>query len=420
MKKQPWTKFNAKGVGGWVAVLLASTCLISAQDAESKIETSWTDKLPDFIKDGKPILDIRVRYEYADNAVLHRSHAFTERLRLGYETAPYYGFFLGADFEDIRVIGSKRNANFAGLNGEPTKTVVADPEATELNQGFIGFSMWDTVAKLGRQRITLDNHRFIGNVVWRQNEQTYDGFSIKNSSIKDVELFYAYLSNVNRIFGDDHPAGDFNSDSHIMHASYSGLPWGKLTAYAYLLEFDNSQVNSCNTFGGSFVGSQKLNDDWKVNYHAEFAHQTDAGGSPLSYDANYVHLNLGANYKIFNFGGGYELLGSDGGVASLRTPLSTAHAFNGWADLFLTTPAAGLQDFYVSAGAKLPYDIPMKVIFHHFKSDTGNIELGNEINAIATKKFNDRWSALAKFAYYMGDNGIPDTQRFWLQAEYSF
>ena len=42
------------------------------------------------------------------------------------------------------------------------------------------------------------------------------------------------------------------------------------------------------------------------------------------------------------------MLGSDGGVAAFQTPLATLHAFNGWADLFLTTPARGLRAWWAS------------------------------------------------------------------------
>ena len=41
---------------------------------------------------------------------------------------------------------------------------------------------------------------------------------------------------------------------------------------------------------------------------------------------------------------GYELLGSDGVTVAFSTPLATLHAFEGWADKFLATPAAGITD----------------------------------------------------------------------------
>ena len=40
---------------------------------------------------------------------------------------------------------------------------------------------------------------------------------------------------------------------------------------------------------------------------------------------------------------GFERLEGNGTVA-LQTPLATLHAFNGWADKFLSTPANGLRD----------------------------------------------------------------------------
>ena len=55
--------------------------------------------------------------------------------------------------------------------------MVADPKGTELNQGYVQYKGIDNVGlKLGRQRINLDNQRFIGGVGWRQQEQTFDAF----------------------------------------------------------------------------------------------------------------------------------------------------------------------------------------------------------------------------------------------------
>jgi hypothetical protein len=64
------------------------------------------------------------------------------------------------------------------------RDVVADPEGTEVNQVWVGYEKYDTNVKFGRQTFTLDNHRFIGNVIWRQNEQTYDAVSLVNNSIE--------------------------------------------------------------------------------------------------------------------------------------------------------------------------------------------------------------------------------------------
>lgn len=390
----------------------------AAEPASAK--ERWLEKLPDPIKDGKLIFNARVRYEYADQRGFKQSHAFTERIRLGYQTAEWHGFSALADFEDIRVIGSKRNANFAGLNGEPFRTVVADPEATELNRGWIGYSRWNNTLRYGRQRIKLDNDRFIGNVGWRQNEQTFDGVTFRNTCVTNLTLFYSYVQNVNRIFGDDHPAGDFDSNSHLVHASYSGIPFGTLTAYAYILDFNNAPAASCDTLGGSFVGAWKISDEAKLDYRAEYAHQTEGGNNPTDYDTSYCHFMLGGSYDRFNLGAGYEVLGSSGGAVGFQTPLATGHAFNGWADAFLATPGVGLEDLYFSAGVKLPYEIPLKAIYHYYSAASGGGELGNEINVIATRKFTKRLSALAKFAHYSGDGGFATRDKFWFQVDYNF
>jgi len=52
---------------------------------------------------------------------------------------------------------------------------------------------------------------------------------------------------------------------------------------------------------------------------------------------------------------GYEVLEGNGAIG-FATPLATLHAFNGWADMFLTTPANGLKDLYFRASYALPAD----------------------------------------------------------------
>lgn len=388
--------------------------------AEPTTPSSKLDEvLPGMIRDGKFILDVRVRYEHADQIGQRPSHAFTERIRLGYETGDYLGFKVGADFEDIRQIGSDNNANLAGTTRQPLRRVVPDPAGTELNQAWLSFSKWNTTLKGGRQRIKLDDDRFIGNVGWRQNEQTFDAVGIRNTSIENLDLYYAYIGHVNRIFGDSHPLGDWNSDSHIVHASYKFNDLFKLTGYYYSLDFSNAAASSSVTWGGFLEGSHAFNDDWKANYHAEIAYQEDGAGNPASYAEIYQRYIAGLNYKRVGFGLGLESLGGNG-AGSFQFPLSTAHAFNGWADHFLTTPANGLEDYYAYLTVKLPYDMPFQARFHHFKSEFGNTEFGNEIDFQVTKKFGKGFMALGKLAQYFGDGPFASRLNVWFEINYTF
>jgi hypothetical protein len=51
--------------------------------------------------------------------------------------------------------------------------VVADPAFLAINRfALLNNSLANTTLTLGRQRIVLDDARFVGNGGWRQNEQT--------------------------------------------------------------------------------------------------------------------------------------------------------------------------------------------------------------------------------------------------------
>lgn len=152
------------------------------------------------ITGGKVSANLQYRYENVnqDNA-LKTANASTARLRLGYETAEFMGF--GAFVEMEHITGN--SAYNSTTNGKTQYSIVADPEVTEINQAYISYSgVPQTKLKLGRQVIIYDNHRWIGNVVWRQNWQTYDGYTAVNQTLPDTTISAAYVTNVNRVFSD--------------------------------------------------------------------------------------------------------------------------------------------------------------------------------------------------------------------------
>jgi hypothetical protein len=411
---------------------------------ESEFQKFLYSKVPDALMKGKFNLNVRARYEYVSEpngvpAITEESHAPTIRTRFGYTTAPLYGFQGMIEAENISVIGNDDNFNAAGSNRTPNKSVVADPETTEINQAWLSYTCTNamTTAKIGRQRIALDNHRYIGDVGWRQNMQTFDAGTIEGKPIpglRDLSFLYGYISEVNRPFGDvdNLPAAnrDFESDSHILNVSYSGLPFGRFVGYAYLLDLENPAgfANSCQTYGGYFAGSAPVSDLVSLGYRAEFAYQTDYADNPQDYGAEYVNLELSASIKPVSFGAGYEILGTDSndgvGPSSVgfKTPLSTLHAFNGWADVFLATPAKGLRDAYGFAQVTLPWDVPVRAVYHKFDADSGGADLGHEIDLMASKKFGKNWTALVKYAYYDGKDApaAMDVQKFWAQIEFNY
>src|SRR3546814_12894255 len=90
------------------------------------------------------------------------------------------------------------------------------------------------------------------------------------------------------------------------------------------------------------------------------------------------------DWQTFSLNGNYEVLGSDAGVFAFQKPLATLHKFQGWADLFLTTPSAGGRDLNFTLTKKFPAipDLPALSetnAYHKFESDIGDIDNGTKI-----------------------------------------
>lgn len=379
------------------------------------------DSLKQAFLDGDPYINMRYRYEFVDqDGLSEQAHASTLRTQLGYKSGDFHGFSAGIEFENVAPIASD-NYNDT-TNGQTNYPVVVDVESTEVNQAFLQYDgLEDTRIKLGRQRFTLDDHRFIGSVAWRQNDQTFDAVTITNKSIEDTTLTYGYINNVNRIFSDDSPNGNWESNSHVVHAAYNGLSFGKLTAYGYFLDFEqDAPAASSQTYGLHFNSKELFAyNDVKFGLHAEYARQSEHGDNPLDFDVNYFHAAPSVSWKGLTATLGYEVLGSDDGTVGFATPLATLHKFNGFADKFLNTPAAGLEDVYVQLKYKFPKDASSELLqglfvlgaYHDFSSDEGSIDYGTEFNFHIQKPINDNYYVQARFADYNADNFATDTQK---------
>jgi hypothetical protein len=373
--------------------------------------------LAEAIAGGKAGLDMRFRLESVEqDNPLEEATASTVRTALGYTTAAYHGFSGYVEFEDVSVPGD--DDYNSTVNGNVQFSVIADPEVTELNEIYLGYKGEDFVVKSGRQSLILDNARFIGNVGWRQNEQTYDmPVSIVSTAVENLKLTYGYMTAVQRVFGDASLVGEFNMSNHILNAAYSAEAF-KLTAYAYQLEFDNEPVQSLlsqQTLGGSFSGNSG-----NFSYYLEYATQSDyADGAPVI-DADYTLIELGYKLGPVGLKAAQEILGGDG-IYGFSTPLATLHAFNGWADMFLTTPPAGLVDMYVDAGATVA-GLNLKAVYHDFSSDTGSVDFGTEIDFLLSKKFSPVYSGGIKFASFSSDSAplYVDTDKIWLYFQANF
>jgi hypothetical protein len=104
-----------------------------------------------------------------------------------------------------------------------------------------------------------------------------------------------------------------------------------------------------------------------------------------------------------------------------KTPLATLHAWNGWADLFLATPAAGLVDTYAKATAALPQAVTLTAFHHWFQSDAGSTDFGTEFDVMLTRKFGKFLTGTLKFADFRRDAAaFPHVRKIWIQMDFAY
>ena len=368
---------------------------------------------------GKVILEQRLRYEGVDQAGFARdADALTLRTRLGYETPAWNGFKALIEGENVLALSDRYNSTTNGKTGYPT---VADPEATELNRLQVSWSGAKAGVTVGRQRIVLGGARFVGNVGFRQNEQTFDAVRLDLKPAKGVTVTYAYVDKVRRVFGPDSAQGEWKSDSHLMQAE-AATPVGQATAYAQLLDFANAAAQSSATYGVRLAGSRPVRDGWAVTYEAEYARQSDYGHNPANFDLDYVAAGLGAKKGQSSVSIGYERLDGDG-RQGFQTPLATLHAYQGWADVFLTTPRNGVRDLNLRAGTSVKLAngkaIRLQIAAHDFEAANGGQDYGSELDVLAAYPLTKRLNLEAKVARFDGSSpAFADRTKVWVTLEF--
>lgn len=389
------------------------------------------DSPSNLITGGKIFGELRYRYEWVEQAGLPRTAtADTVRANLGFETGSYKDFKALVEGQSVLHIG---DTDFNDTtNGKVTYPVIADPDSNELQQAWI---MWSgipkTSLKVGRQHIILSNQRFFSNVGWRQNDQTYNAATVLFRPLDGASLQYSYVWNINRIFGENNPIPDFTGNTHIVHGEYAFTDWLKISAYAYLIDIKQGpapfapEALSSQTYGAQATGKIPMGKDWSFQYLAEYASQADYNNSPVNYREAYYHFSPGISWKNLTLKGGFESLGGNG-TNAMQAPLGLLHAFNGWADKFLNTPAGGLEDAYGHAAYKiaglhkLVDGTVAEAAYHDFKAENFSMDYGKEWNFQISKTFKvdnafiREWSIAAKYADYNADGLLTDTNKAWL------
>ena len=369
------------------------------------------DTFYEAISSGKASLDSRIRYENVDQDGLDETtSALTVRTRLGYKTGELAKTTAFVEMSDTRVVAGIDDYREPGTpaNGYP---IVADPTLTELNQAYLSYQPIEGLNLIaGRQRLIIDNARFIGNVGWRQQEQTFDALTAKYKT-GGFNLKATYSGQRNTIIG-----GHVKTKDIFLNTGYRFNDVGKLSAYYYAL--DDDKGITLDTLGLRFNGKASLGDAGNILYTAEYA--TQKTDSTRDKSADYMLAELGYGMNAWSLMAGMEVQTSDEGNYGFKTPYGTNHAFGGWADKFLATPDDGLEDLYVKAVVKA---VGMKfvVVGHDYSGENSGDDLGSEINFVAIKPFAKKYKVGFKYANYSeGDIAIADTTKYWLWGEMKF
>lgn len=366
--------------------------------------------------------ELRPRYENADDSINDTANAATMRFSLSASTE------LGA-IEGLSAYGQiLAVTNFGYDEYAPEQTgyaVIADPQSERVTQAYLDYKTGDTLFRLGRQIVNLDDERFVGVVDWRQMPQTFMGYTVSNNSIENLGLLASYVTDRYGVTD----ASSEGTETVLLHADYKVMEQLKITGYGYLIG------SSSNTYGLMATGKASI-----INYIAEVAIQQDASieyqtiGKP-SVDAMYYRLDASTMYGGFVFGVAFESLGeADGNSHGFTTPLATLHKWQGFADVFLGytagSSAFGLNDAYAKIGYVSKEYGKVFGFYHDFSAKEtllGSTDsAGSEFDLLYSFDFSEKLNATAKAAFFAGDaNSVinaakNDVTRYWVQLDYKF
>jgi len=375
----------------------------------------------------QPLAEARARYEHVEqDGLIEDADALTFRIRAGVQgsAGPWSAL--------VEAQGTMAGVDhyYDGLHGAATRPQVADPENIALYRAQIRYRSAAFTVTAGRQKIMLDDERFIGNAGFRDNAQTFDAVRVEATPFKGLKADISYAWDVRTIWGVEgagarpQGVGGRNVFANVSHAS----PIGTLTGFAYLIDQNETAVQgyrlSSQSYGARLAGTQPLGTKAKLSYQASWATQSDYRNNPNDYRASYYLLDAGLDISGFKLGAGYEVLGADKGLAltSFQLPLGTNFKFQGWADKFLTTPPDGVRDLYASLGYGAKAFGPFKAVtlqaaYHRFESDRLVRRYGDEIDLLASAKLGGVAVSL-RYADYDADRFMTDTRKFWVQLDW--
>jgi hypothetical protein len=317
------------------------------------------------------------------------------------------------------------NDNPGNINGSPYP-LLPDPRYTGMNRVYIEYQgVQDTRIRAGRQRVRLDNQRWISDNDFRQIPQLFDGVETVYTGFANTELYGAYFGRVRTTSG---TTNELNLT--LLHAAWNPLPGQSLSAYGYFHDqaqngaFTGFADNSYRVTGVRWTGSAAPWFGWTaidVPFEAEFAAQRAHAGGDSRIDANYWRVGGGVAWHETVARIDHEVKESNDGHYGVQMPLTDFYAFNGWTLHFFNTPRQGLRDSWVTLRQGWR-DFTLYSEYHRFRSDYGSLDFGHELDAGLTYAWNE--NAALRFQHARYDPGAstadPRIRKTWITFTWKY
>lgn len=370
--------------------------------------------------------DLRLRYQHLNQAdFMENGNALTLRILGGLEVDLFKDTSFLAEIEGVVALQGDYDDG-TGVNSE--FPLIPDPEGLELNRfQIISEAIPKTRLTIGRQRLALDDWRFIGAFPFRQNNQSIEAIRIETTAFGPGIFDVGYFNKVRRPLGGDNVNGVFSGDS--LFANYNlATPFGRVSLFHYALDLETSAADSreagdsTQTTGARVLGRRDW-DNVSFVWEGSYAQQSDYSNNPIDYTADYGLVEFSIKPHAFTFKVRGEVLGSDNGQ-SLQTPLASLHRFQGFTDQFLRTPVDGVRDYSILAQYDFGSwagvsDIKAFARHHWFQADTDGRAYGKELDMSVQATINKTRVAL-EYGSYKAKSFSSDSKAVFLTTEVSF
>jgi hypothetical protein len=265
------------------------------------------------------------------------------------------------------------------------------------NNGVSFFEAWANLnitrslsVKVGRQIISLDDERFLGESDWAQGGRSHDAISISYTKNKlESKLFAAYNQNYKELYGNNmnNISGSLYSTKDAASYKWMQTWWGNyrfnkrhaVSAVVANIGFQNAKdaADSAKTYFSQTIGTNYFFNNKHWAYQLSAYYQT--GDNAQGIKTNAYLLSFFANRKINNqwnatigtdFLSGNKMTTTSAATNTAFNPyLGTNHKFYGNMDYYYAGNGhknTGLVDLYFKTGYKPAPKWTLDLAIHQF------------------------------------------------------